>query len=122
MHESRNLTQEEQVHESLKLLQEQQMHESSNSAQKYETNLHISADVVSRKAQIEEFMFLGLRMNCGVTRVKFEEYFGIPIEGIYGATLDTLKKQELLKISAGTITLTEKGQDLSNYVLAQFLL
>ncbi|MBQ6844754.1 MAG: radical SAM family heme chaperone HemW [Agathobacter sp.] len=86
------------------------------------TNLHIAADVVNRKAQMEEFMFLGLRMNCGVTRAKFEECFGIPIEGIYGMTLDTLKKQGLVKMSAGTITLTEKGQDLSNYVLAQFLL
>ncbi len=96
--------------------------ESLNFAQKYETNLHAAVDVVSRKAQMEEFMFLGLRMNCGVTRAKFEEYFGVPIEGIYGTALDTLKKQGLLKMSAGTITLTERGQDLSNYVLPQFLL
>ena len=88
----------------------------------WKTNLHISADVVSRKAQMEEFMFLGLRMNCGVTRAKFEECFGIPIEGIYGITLDKLKKQGLLEMNAGTICLTENGQDVSNYVLAQFLL
>ncbi len=86
------------------------------------TNLHVAADVISRKAQMEEFMFLGLRMNRGVTRAKFEECFGIPIEGIYSTTLDNLKKQGFLKMSAGNITLTEKGQDLSNYVLAQFLL
>jgi oxygen-independent coproporphyrinogen-3 oxidase len=71
---------------------------------------------------MEEFMFLGLRMNCGVTRAKFEENFGVSIEGMYGTTLDTLKKQELIKMNEGTIVLTEKGQDLSNYVLAQFLL
>lgn len=96
--------------------------EQANGEVELGTNLHIAADVISRKAQMEEFMFLGLRMNSGVTRAKFEECFGIPIEGIYGMTLDTLKKQGLLKMSAGTITLTEKGQDLSNYVLAQFLL
>ena len=88
----------------------------------FKTNLHMTADVLTRKAQMEEFMFLGLRMNCGVTRAKFEECFGIPIEGVYGIVLDKLKKQELLQIHAGKISLTEKGQDVSNYVLAQFLL
>lgn len=86
------------------------------------TNLHIAADVVSRKAQMEEFMFLGLRMKRGVTRAKFEECFGIPIEGVYKPALDKLKQQGLLEMSAGNIVLTEKGLDLSNYALAQFLL
>lgn len=96
--------------------------EQPNGEMELGTNLHIAADGISRKGQMEEFMFLGLRMNRGVTRAEFEKCFGIPIEGIYGMTLDKLKKQELLKMHAGTITLTEKGQDLSNYVLAQFLL
>ena len=86
------------------------------------TNLHLAADAVSRKAQMEEFMFLGLRMKQGVTRAKFEETFGISIDGVYKEALDHLKEQELLEIKAGNIVLTEKGQDLSNYVLAQFLL
>ena len=86
------------------------------------TNLHIAVDVVSRKAQMEEFMFLGLRMKRGVTRAKFEENFGISIDGIYKPALDHLKEQGLLEISAGNIVLTEQGQDLSNYALAQFLL
>lgn len=86
------------------------------------TNLHMAADVVSRKAQMEEFMFLGLRMKQGVTRAKFEETFGISIDGVYKDALNHLKEQGLLEIKAGNILLTEKGQDLSNYALAQFLL
>ena len=89
---------------------------------KYGSNLHITADVVSRKAQMEEFMFLGLRMNCGVTRQQFQDTFGISIEGIYKEALEHLKAEGLLEINAGRIALTEKGQDLSNYALAQFLL
>ena len=85
-------------------------------------NLHVSADVVSRKAQMEEFMFLGLRMNQGVTRQQFQDTFGIPIEGIYRDALEHLKAEGLLEVRAGQIALTEKGQDLSNYALAQFLL
>ena len=86
------------------------------------TNLHAEAFAVSRKAQMEEFMFLGLRMNQGVTRQQFQDAFGIPIEGIYKDALEHLKAEGLLEIRAGQIALTEKGQDLSNYALAQFLL
>ena len=86
------------------------------------TNLHASVDVVSRKAQMEEFMFLGLRQNCGVTREQFERAFGIPIDGIYKNALDYLRDEGLLDTSEGRIVLTEKGMDLSNFALAQFLL
>lgn len=85
------------------------------------TNLHIEANAISRKAQMEEFMFLGLRMKEGVTREKFQNCFGIPVEGVYKDVLEHLKSEGLLEIHAGRIFLTEKGIDLSNYALAQFL-
>ena len=70
----------------------------------------------------EEFMFLGLRQTCGVTRQQFEKTFGIPIDGIYKNALEHLRNEGLLDTSEGKIVLTEKGMDLSNYALAQFLL
>jgi len=88
----------------------------------YGTNLHMAADVVSRKAQMEEFMFLGLRMNKGVTRRQFEDAFGVPVEGIYKEALEHLKAEGMLEMKEGRIALTEKGQDLSNYALARFLI
>lgn len=84
--------------------------------------LRVSEDVVSRKAQMEEFMFLGLRQTRGVTRQQFEAAFGIPIDGIYKTALEHLRDEGLLDTSEGRIVLTEKGMDLSNYALAQFLL
>lgn len=87
-----------------------------------EGELRVEEMPVSRKAQMEEFMFLGLRMKCGVTRQQFEDAFGIPIEGVYKDALEYLKAERLLEVNAGRIALTEKGQDLSNYALAQFLL
>lgn len=86
------------------------------------TNLHASVEAVSRKAQMEEFMFLGLRMNCGVTRAKFQNTFGISIDGIYKNVFDYLKAEGLLNMCEGKIVLTERGMDLSNFALAQFLL
>ena len=86
------------------------------------TNLHASAERVQRKAQIEEFMFLGLRMIDGITRDRFMETFGIQIEAVYQDVLLRLQEEELLEKRAGRIYLTEKGQDVSNYALSQFLL
>lgn len=86
------------------------------------TNLHASAERVPRKAQIEEYMFLGLRMIEGITREHFTEVFGIQIEAVYQEVMQRLQEEELLEKRAGRIYLTEKGQDVSNYALAQFLL
>lgn len=81
-----------------------------------------SSEVVSRNAQMEEFMFLGLRMIDGFHRDEFEAAFGVPIEGVYGETLKQLQQEELLLKQEGRIRLTEKGIDVSNYALSQFLL
>ena len=84
-------------------------------------NLHESADPVSRKAQMEEYMFLGLRMNQGILRSGFEKCFGIEIEAIYREVLEELKEEGLLYAQEGRIALTEKGMDLSNYAMSKFL-
>ena len=86
------------------------------------TNLHVSAERITRKAQIEEFMFLGLRMIEGISREKFERAFGVAIEAVYYEVLLQLQQEELVVKRAGRVYLSEKGQDLSNYVLSQFLL
>ena len=88
----------------------------------FRANLHVSADVIDRKGQMEEFMFLGLRMNEGITRENFEKAFGISIDAIYRDTIDSLKEQDLLIARAGHIYLSERGKDVANYVMAQFLM
>ncbi len=77
---------------------------------------------LTRKDEIEEFMYLGLRMTEGIKRSDFEECFGQPIDSYYKKILDDLKKQELLATKGGRIFLTDRGMDLSNIVLAEFLL
>lgn len=76
---------------------------------------------LSRKEEMEEFMFLGLRMNQGIKRWDFERYFGCNIDGIYGGVLKKLRSEGMLQAEAGRIFLTDQGRDLSNYVLAEFL-
>lgn len=77
---------------------------------------------LTRQEQMEEFMFLGLRMMGGISRGEFKDYFGVEPEGVYGDVLASLYKEGLLHQEAGRIYLTEEGISLSNYVMAQFLI
>jgi oxygen-independent coproporphyrinogen-3 oxidase len=87
----------------------------------YGTNLHVAADPVLRKNQMEEFMFLGLRMTRGVERARFEQCFAMPIEAVYRDVIEQLKAEGLLVVKEGRVALTEKGLDLSNYAMSKFL-
>lgn len=70
--------------------------------------------------QMEEFMFLGLRLMEGVEKTAFKSKFGVPIEDVYGGTLEKLR-QEALIIEDERIRLTPYGIDVSNYVMSEFL-
>lgn len=77
---------------------------------------------LSRKEQMEEFMFLGLRIISGISVPEFQELFKTSVYEIYGNVLKQLKKDGLLQEQAERIFLTQKGLDLSNYVFEKFLL
>ena len=70
---------------------------------------------------MEEFMFLGLRMNAGVSRIDFEKNCGVQSEAVYLEVIRKLKAEGLLESAEGRIALTDRGMDLANYVMAQFL-
>lgn len=82
------------------------------------------AQRLSPAEQMEEFMFLGLRLTDGVDPRGFEERFGSRLQDIYGQVIEKNKKDGLLEERGGgrRLALTERGMDLSNYVMAQFLL
>ena len=77
--------------------------------------------VLSFREQMEEYMFLGLRMMCGVGIREFADEFGTQIDTMYGDTVTKLCSQGLLVQERNRIRLTERGIDVSNYVMAQFL-
>lgn len=72
--------------------------------------------------QMEEFMFLGLRMCKGISRHKFAKLFNIDIDQVYGEVISNLMDKKLLIHQEDRIFLSKKGIDVSNYVLAEFLL
>lgn len=79
-------------------------------------------EVLTVKDEMEEFMFLGLRMMCGVRKSEFLRLFGVLMDEVYGEPLYKMEKNGLLEIKGDTVRLTGRGIDISNYVFAQFLL
>lgn len=78
--------------------------------------------VLTKDNQIEETMFLGLRMTQGVSLSEFEKSYKCPLTTVYAGQLEKLKNQGLLEVNGGYVRLTSKGTDISNAVLAEFLL
>lgn len=80
-------------------------------------------EITDRKAQMEEFMFLGLRMMAGVSEEEFFRKFGVSMMDVYG---DVIKKYQSIDLIShknnGRVALTEKGIDVSNSILSDFLL
>ena len=77
---------------------------------------------VTKKNQMEEYMFLGLRLMAGVSVSEFERRFGVPMEQVYGLVIRSYTEQGLLKTERDRLMLTELGIDVSNSVIADFLL
>lgn len=73
--------------------------------------------------EMEEFMFLGLRMMEGIRGIEFEEAFGVSLSAVYGETLDKLVRQGLMEFHAETerYALTKRGIDVSNLVFVEFI-
>lgn len=77
---------------------------------------------LSRDDEMEEYMFLGLRKAEGVSKIRFKQEFGSEIEHIYKKVLADMESKQLLEQEGDFIRLTERGIDVSNYVMSEFLL
>ena len=76
----------------------------------------------TRTEQMEEEMFLGLRMNQGVSISRFHKKFDISINEIFGQTLSDLLNRGLIKKNNDYFSLTERGKVIGNEVFEAFLL
>ncbi|MDO4615267.1 MAG: coproporphyrinogen-III oxidase family protein, partial [Lachnospiraceae bacterium] len=73
------------------------------------------------RSAMEEFMFLGLRMTEGVSEDAFRKMFGRELGGVYGETLQKHIAAGLLVHEEDRFFLTERGMDVSNTVMADYL-
>lgn len=73
-------------------------------------------------SRMEEFMFLGLRMTCGISREDFYERFNKDIYEVYGPVLNKYITEGYMGVQGDRIFLTNAGIDVSNVILSNFLL
>lgn len=77
---------------------------------------------LSPENETEETMFLGLREMKGVSRRDFLERTGAPMDAVYGDVISRMAGIGLLEDDGESVRLTERGIEISNLVLAEFLL
>ena len=78
--------------------------------------------VNSQKDDIEEFMFMGLRMNLGISEEEFKRRFGVSVDSIYKNVINKNEKLGLLIRNGGRIYLSDMGIELSNMVMSDMIL
>ena len=83
--------------------------------------VRLDEEVLSIKAQMEEFIFLGLRKIKGISIEGFEKVFSDSLDKCYGDNIKRMQEKKLLMMEDGFLKLTKKGIDVSNYVFAEIL-
>lgn len=76
----------------------------------------------THKDEMEEFMFLGLRMTKGISKAEFKKRFNVAIESIYNKVIVKYKEKKLLLEEDDRLYLSDAGIDVSNVIMAEFML
>ena len=83
---------------------------------------HSEEQLLTLNDEMEEYMFLGLRMMKGVDTERFGELFGKSFDELYGEITARQIEQGLMVRDGKRVRLTDIGIDISNTVMAQFIL
>lgn len=86
------------------------------------SKIHIDVSQLTKENKMEEFMFLGLRRTNGISKNEFYRRFGVDFDTIYGKVTKKFLEQELLIHVDDRIFLSERGIDVSNSVMCEFLM
>lgn len=99
-----------------------------SSVEKYINSINEKREAVeeiinnSKNDNMEEFMFMGLRMIEGINLKTFKKRFGKDVFDIYDEVIKNNIKKGLLVVDSEKLYLSEKGIELSNYVMSDFIL
>lgn len=74
------------------------------------------------KDDMEEFMFMGLRMIEGISLKEFKKRFGRDVYDVYDDAIKNNVKRGLLVIDSEKLYLSLNGIEVSNYVMSDFIL
>lgn len=83
---------------------------------------HSEEQLLDINDEMEEYMFLGLRMMKGVDTEQFGKLFGRSYDELYGDITARQIEQGLMVRDGSRVKLTDIGIDISNTVMAEFML
>jgi oxygen-independent coproporphyrinogen-3 oxidase len=93
----------------------------SDSLDKYVAGEAKTRTFVDPESAVQEALFLGLRMNCGVSLSELTRSYGESALGSYGQNIAELIAAGLLARENDIIRLTQRGRLLSNEVFERFV-
>lgn len=94
----------------------------SNNIKEYITDNKREKITLSEADKISEFMMMGLRKCSGININEFKNRFGKSIDEVFGAELNKFMRLDLMQYHNGIYCLTDRGIDVSNSVMCEFLL
>lgn len=78
-------------------------------------------EVLTPSEEMEEFMFLGLRMTEGVSEKEFRHCFGMDLSEVYGTVLEQYRKSGHLIHEDDRWRFSREGIHVSNWILSDFI-
>ena len=76
----------------------------------------------STKDDMEEFMFMGLRKTIGISKSQFTKRFKKDIHSVYEGVISKYTSTGFMVENDDNIFLTYEGIQVSNVIMAEFLL
>ena len=78
---------------------------------------------LTERDRMSEFVFLGLRMtSAGVDTEEFKKRFAVSFDEVFGDVTAGYIEKGLLSMNDGRLTLTPHGIDVSNVIMADYIL
>lgn len=79
-------------------------------------------EILDISDKIEEFMIMGLRMKDGISQTEFKIRFGKDINDVYSDIINKFQNNGLILKNKDRLYLSERGIDISNSVLCEFIM
>ena len=79
------------------------------------------SELLSTDDIMGEYMMLGLRKTAGISKQEFKIRFKTDIKDVYGTVMEKYFRSGFMKEENGFIMLTDKGLDVSNSIMCEFI-
>lgn len=84
-------------------------------------NLTVGLEQISGRAQLGEYIMLGLRLNEGISMAEIARRYGVDFASLYGKKCEKYMQYGYMARRGDRVFLTPSGMFISNYILSDIL-